>query len=99
VDVPAFDMSDLGARWWTPTEAEAARFDAELQSEIPADHPLADVTTVPVAVKKLLKDWIVWLPDQRLWAALHLTYTHETDARWPTVTFAPTWPELLAEVL
>jgi hypothetical protein len=99
VEVPAFDISDLGDQWSTPTTAEVDRFFAELRSEMPADHPLVDVTTVPVAAKRLLKDWIVWLPGQGRWATLHLTYTRETDARWPWVTFARTWPELLAEIL
>ena len=65
---------------------------------MPAGHVLADVAAKPVAVKKLLKDWIVWLPDQGRWAAVHLTYTQESDPRWPSVTFAKSWPELLAEL-
>jgi hypothetical protein len=61
VDVPDFDFADLGDLWWSPSEVEIASFSAELRREMPRRHALARQKMKPVAVKKLLYDWILWL--------------------------------------
>ncbi len=62
-------------------------------------HVLDGVTVEAVAVKKLLKDVVLWLPETGQWAGVHLTYRQESDCRWPYTTVAPTWQDLLAEIL
>lgn len=98
MDVPDFDIADLGDLWWSPSDVEIASFSVELRREMPRGHPLAKEKMKPVAVKKFLDDWILWLPDRGVWAKVHLTHQRETDPRWPSATFASTWRELVAEV-
>jgi len=96
---PTVDIAELGPRWWSPDEALSTQLLAELRSEAPSGHALDGVAMEAVAVKKLLKDVVLWLPETEQWAAVHLTYKHESDLRWPLTTIAPTWDDLLAEIL
>ena len=96
---PSVNITDLGPRWWSPDEALSAQLLEELRSEAPSGHALDGVTVEAVAVKKLLKDVILWLPETEEWAAVHLTHKPESDHRWPSTTVAPTWRALLAEIL
>jgi hypothetical protein len=99
MDRPRIDITELGSRWWAPSVTEADQLVAELRSEMPMDHRYANETVEPVAVKKLMKDVVLWLPDREQWAAVHLTYNPETDPRWPTFTVADSWSDLLADIL
>ena len=96
---PHVDITELGPGWCSPDEALSTQLLAELKSGAPIGHALDGVTVEAVAVKKLLKDVILWLPETEQWAAVHLTYKPGSDHRWPSTTVAPTWRALLAEIL
>lgn len=92
------DLTQLGPRWWAPDETESTNLLQELRDEMPDGHVLSGVAVEAVAVKKLLKDLILWLPDSNEWAAVHLTSRTESDPQWPSTVVAVTWSGLLSEV-
>lgn len=96
---PSEDLSDLGPRWWSPSDSEADLLLIELHAKIPADHVLADEATQVVAVRMLMKDLVLWLPELRLWAWVHQTYKQETDPRFPSCGLYANWQDLLANSL
>jgi hypothetical protein len=95
---PDVDLSELGPSWWSPSESEAAKLLSELHTEMPSGHALEGALAEPVAIKKLLKDLILWLPDRDEWARVHLTYSPESDPRYPWTSIATTWEALLTDL-
>ncbi|MBT9254431.1 hypothetical protein KMZ32_01825 [Phycicoccus sp. MAQZ13P-2] len=92
------DLSRLSELWTDVRGTEAgAELEAELAREVAANHPLAHVSVQAVAVRKLRKEVIYAVPDGR-WVWVHLTWTKESDPRWPSTVIVPTWDELLAEL-
>lgn len=100
VAVPTPAAADLGRLPgdWTPIGvwASAAEITAELRRELPTGHLLAGRAVLPVAVRRHLKDVVLWLPDDGQWALVHLTGQPETDPRFPGTTLAAGWDEVVA---
>ena len=95
---PDVDLTELGPSWCSPTDSDAGQLLSELRDETPRGHALEGVSAELVAVKKLSKDLILWLPGRDEWARVHLTYTKETDPRYPSTSIMADWEALLADV-
>ncbi len=96
---PPVRLADLGPRWWWASKHHEAKILAELRAEMPAGHLLYGVTVQVVAVKKLMKDVVLWLPESGQWAWVHLTYRQETDPQFPWCSVYATWQEVLEDNL
>lgn len=86
---------------WTAVRAssqEATDLASELCRELSPDHALAAEQFVAVAVRRHRKDCIFWLPDSQRWALVHLTWTREVDARWPSAEVLVSWGAVVASV-
>lgn len=94
-----FDAALLSA-WWTDVRAtsDADELEAELARELAPGHALAGRTAVAVAVREFRKEVVFRLPDDGRWAWVHLTWTSETDPRWPSTVMCETWQDLIAEL-
>jgi hypothetical protein len=91
------DLSLLSNLWWSVVGTEeASSLEVELRREAVAGHRLFDVDVVAVACRKLMKEVVYWLPGERLWAVVHLTWSIERGARWPTTETVGTWAEVVA---
>jgi hypothetical protein len=96
--VPPFHVDQLPDDW---SEVDAMRdgdLEVELVREVRAGHTLHGHRATAVAVRRHRKDVIYWLPDVRLWALVHLTWTAEIDPRWPSTVTAAEWESIVAEV-
>lgn len=94
-----FDASLLSERWTViSAKDEADELEAELAQELPAGHVLVGRTVVAVAIREFRKEVVFRLPGDGLWAWVHLTWTSETDARWPSTVICETWMELVDEL-
>lgn len=95
-DDPARRLSDEWRTVWGTTDA--LEFDEELKREVPVGHVLDDRRTETVAVKRLRKESIHWLTDDRKWAVVHFTWTVERDPRWPSIVVVASWTDVLGEL-
>ncbi len=96
---PSIDLSSLPGEWWLVKDQEqAAELTREVEREVPPGHDLHGLRVEAVAVKRHLKDVILWLPDSSRWAWVHLTYKMESDPRWPSTVLVSDWPELVEEL-
>ena len=99
VATPSYDMTLLSDRW---TEVhglpEAVSLAVELTRELTEGHRLFDVSVRAVAVRKLRKDVLFWLPADNRWAWVHLTWATETSPAWPSSEVVETWHEAVKAV-
>jgi hypothetical protein len=92
------DLAQLSELWSDVRGSpEGAELEAELAREVPNGHVLADLPVIAVAARKLRREIVYLLPDGR-WAWVHLTWTTETDPRWPSTTIADSWEALVEEL-
>lgn len=98
MNVPPFDLSLLHNDWSEVDAMQDADLEAELVREVPEKHVLRGRQATAIAVRRHRKDVIYWLPDDRIWAWVHLTWTTETDPKWPRTVTAAEWESLAAEV-
>ena len=91
-----FSPADLTLDWHEVQPEEAEALAVELDNEVRPGHRLYGVAADPVAAHRRRKEVLFWLPEEHRWACVHLTWTEETDARWPTVEVAEDWPSALA---
>lgn len=82
--------------WSELEEAHAERFEAELVREVAESHPLFGKQVRAVAVRKLEKEVLFWLPVERRWVWVHLTWAKETSPKWPSVDVHETWESLVS---
>jgi hypothetical protein len=66
---------------------------SEVKRERPPGHALHAVQDEPVAIRAFLKELVCWVPDQQTWAWVHLTWTVETDPRWPATQIISEWAD------
>ena len=93
--MPEHDLSDLSDQWMSVEPGRANEYRAEVRRECPAGHPLHGVDVEPLTIRVLLKELVGWVPDRRVWAWVHLTWTVETDPRWPATHLFPEWDFLI----
>lgn len=92
-------MDDLSEEWFECYgRDDAARFEQELRREMPGGHDMSDDEFVCVAWRRHMKETVFWLPGRQEWAVVHLTWTEESDPRWPSTEFCATWREVVSEV-
>ena len=70
------------------SEGGRAEFETELRRETSPGHSLHETEAMAVAVRRLRKEVVFWLPRQARWAWVHLTWEEESDPRWPSVELA-----------
>jgi len=92
---PDFDFAMLSDRWTALSAADAEHFEVELAREVAEGHPLFGEPVRAVAVRELKKEIIFWLPVERRWAWVHLTWTKETSPKWPSVDVHDLWASLV----
>jgi prephenate dehydrogenase len=81
-------LSDL----WSELDAvHAERFEVELAREVAEGHPLVGEQVRAVAVRKLEKEVIFWLPAERSWVRVHLTWAKEASPNFPRLDVHDTW--------
>lgn len=104
--LPEFDLSLLPGVWWdlrdlpeevAGSEVSAEALVAELRREIAAGHRLNGVAVEAIAVRKHLKDTIFWLPTERQWANVHLTWSVETQPQWPRAELHAEWSDVVRD--
>lgn len=93
---PTFNFAMLSDLWTALGAADAERFEVELAREVAEGHPLFGERVRAVAVRELMKEVIFWLPVERRWAWVHLTWTTETSPKWPRVDVHDTWASLVS---
>ena len=94
-----FDPSLLPDRWSIVRASDASReLEDELGRELSEAHRLSDVVAQAVAVKRMLKDVIFYLPVEKSWAVVHLTGRPESSPRWPSTTVVTTWAAVIEEL-
>jgi hypothetical protein len=100
VEVPiTFRPEDLSEKWAVVVgSAQARELEQELDRELIPGHVLHGLRAEAIAVRQLRKETIWWLPDDAAWALVHLTWTTESDPRWPTAVILPTWGNVVAEL-
>lgn len=96
---PPFEPADLSDKWSPVDAAGAVELAGELARECPEGHVLYRQEVQAVAIRKLRKELICWLPAQQRWAWVHLTWTQEQDPRWPTTHLFEVWASLVAELV
>ena len=90
-------MADLPGEWSVVQgRPEAAEWKTKTRGQLPSGHALIGVPFAVVAVRRHQKDLILWLPTKHEWAWIHLTYSVETDPRFPWFTAYHAW-NLLVE--
>jgi len=68
--------------WYAVTNP--ASIEAQLKSEMPQDHVLLGVNVIALAQRQDCDDFLFSLQDDtNRVAVVHLTYSHNIDARWP----------------
>ena len=97
---PGFVSGDLPEGWWEIADpSEAQELESEVEREAPAGHPLRGVEVHAVACRRHRKDVLFWLPGLGSWALVHLTWTVETDSRWPSASTYDSWSDVVKELL
>ena len=92
-----FDVHRLTDAWANVFQtAVGSELETELRREITTGHPLVGVEVHAVAVRRLRKEVIFWLPAECKWAVVHLTWAVESDVQWPTNEQCATWDEVIA---
>ena len=94
------ELPPLPAAWEAVSGTEAAGLVAELQSEAIPGHPLFGVPVRAVAAATGNDDVLFRHQDEPdRFTVAHLTWRQgpEIDARHPTVEFAGTWAQFVAE--
>ncbi|MBO0901773.1 putative glycolipid-binding domain-containing protein [Cellulomonas sp. zg-ZUI22] len=74
------------------------RLEAELAREVVEGHRLHGLPVQAVAVHRPEKEVVFWLPQEDLWAWVHLTWTKESSPRWPSVVLCDSWQALVREL-
>ncbi len=98
-DVGGFRAVDLSDLWTVVLGTEEGReLERELKREVPEAHVLKGRDVRAVAARKLRKEVLYWLPQEKRWSVVHLTWTREHDPRWPTTVLCDTWREVLEEL-
>lgn len=94
-----FAPDALSSEWWLiDTDLHRREFEEELRREVRPGHLLSQSSARAIAVRKLRKEVIFWLPTARQWAWVHLTWAAESDPRWPTTVLSDSWAQLMAEL-
>lgn len=93
---PIFNFAMLSDHWTALGAADAQCFEVELAREVADGHPLFGKQVRAVAVRELKKEVVFWLPGERRWAWVHLTWTKETSPNWPWVDVHDTWVSLVS---
>jgi hypothetical protein len=89
---PSYDMALLSGDWADVLgSSEGASLEDELSREVPEQHRLFGVTARAVAVRKLRKEVIYWLPASNTWAWVHLTWRVETEPAFPSNDILDHW--------
>jgi len=97
---PVFDGSQLSSEWFIVSDTPAAEeLEQELKWEVAAGHVLAAFAIVAIAVRRLQKEAIFWLPESDQWAVVHLTWNDEVDPRWPSTVLVESWADVLSELV
>jgi len=97
--IPQVQLDRLPGDWWNVGgTSQADDLKAELQRELPERHVLSGVTVEAIAVRRHPKDVLFWLPQEREWAWVHLTYRSEKDPRWPSTFIAADIQSVIAEL-
>jgi hypothetical protein len=100
VPAPEPDLSLLSEAWMDVRgSAEAVELEDELGRETSSDHVLAGRPVAVTALRRLRKEVILRLTDEDLWVWVHLTWTVEADARWPSTVICDSWEALVAELV
>lgn len=93
-----FSLEDLPGIWFGVAELpNVDDVERELHAEITPGHVLDGVRFEIVAIRRLLKDVVGWLPDTQQWSWTHLTWTQEADPRWPSTDVYDSWEAMLAD--
>ena len=71
----------------------------ELEREIATGHMLSGLPIVAIAVRRLQKETIFWLPESAEGAVVHLTWNAEVDPRWPGTVLVKAWADVLSELV
>lgn len=93
--MPEHELRDLSDRWMAIDPARAGEYRDELRRECPAGHPLHAVDVEPLCIRVFLKELVCWVPAHEVWAWVHLTWSVETDPRWPATDLFPEWDALV----
>lgn len=94
-----FVATDLSSEWSVVQGlGEAAELEAELEREVSAGHVLCDRAAVAVAIRRHRKEAIFWLSDRSEWALVHLTWSAESDPRWPSTEIHGTWADVTEDL-
>jgi hypothetical protein len=93
-----FSLGELPGEWFAATDLpNIDEVERELRAELPPGHVLDGVTFELVAVRRHLKDVVIWLPDSRRWGWTHLTWNSESDPRMPSTGLYDSWEGLVAD--
>jgi hypothetical protein len=94
-----FDPTSLSSAWSVVHGGDASVLEGELARELSLQHVLHGRTATAVAVHERRKESIFWLPVSRLWAIVHLTWSEETDPRWPSAELCDCWASVVEGLL
>jgi hypothetical protein len=78
-------------------QGHAERLSTELQREIPSTHVLCGIKATAIAHRIDQDDVLFELEGQMLLAVVHLTWSRETDPRWPDTTLFESWEHWVRE--
>jgi hypothetical protein len=96
VNEPSYDMTMLSERWAHVHGSHAAApLEAELVREVAKGHCLSGLSVRAIAVRKLQKEVIFWLPAKHRWAWVHLTWTKDISPMYPRTEIVATWEEVV----
>ena len=72
-------------------QGHAERLSTELQRELPSTHVLFGIRATAIAHRIDQDDVLFELEGQMPLAVVHLTWSRETDPRWPETTLFESW--------
>jgi hypothetical protein len=97
--LPGFRRADLSSEWTViKGSPQAEGLVAELYREMPSSHPLRGVAVEAIAIRRHLKEIVLFLPEDETWAVVHLTWHVEDNPTFPFTVRAPTWDSVIAEL-
>ena len=97
--VGGFNAADLSDLWFVVIDTEQGlELEQELRREAPDGHVLRGREVRAIAMRKLMKEVLYWLPAEERWAVVHLTWYAETNPSFPTTVMCNSWHEVLAEL-
>lgn len=99
-DLPQDFLPDgLSTEWHIVMNmAERSEFEDEVAREVRPGHPLHGHHVHVVVFRRHKKEIVCWLPSAQEWACVHLTWTVESNPRWPSTVIVNDWADVLAEL-